>query len=289
MKIAVLGLGLMGAAIALRLKGQGLDVVGWNRSPDEGARAGAGQAWRRSARSGRPSSGRIFDPGPQRLPPPLPSVVFAPARTSASAAASWSADGHHCARPKPEHGEAGGGCRGRVLWRPRYWAACPRRGRAPHPHGGREAVIVRALPLGAQCAGPGPPPHRRRRPGCGPKARHEPADRGTHRQLLPQPGAGPCRGHRRGAVHGAVCAAVPSTRPPSTRSWTSIWPTTTARANFPLKHLLKDVRLCSAAWRSGTGMDTAMITTIEAACIRALEPGLRDQDYSALYEAMAPP
>ena len=35
MKIAVLGLGLMGGAIALRLKGEGLDIVGWNRSPEK--------------------------------------------------------------------------------------------------------------------------------------------------------------------------------------------------------------------------------------------------------------
>ena len=32
MKTAVLGLGLMGGAIALRLKGEGFDIVGWNPS-----------------------------------------------------------------------------------------------------------------------------------------------------------------------------------------------------------------------------------------------------------------
>jgi len=60
-----------------------------------------------------------------------------------------------------------------------------------------------------------------------------------------------------------------------------------AGANFPLKHLLKDVRLFREV--SGPlGMDTALITTIEAACIRALGKGYGDQDYSALYEAMVP-
>jgi len=59
------------------------------------------------------------------------------------------------------------------------------------------------------------------------------------------------------------------------------------KANFPLKHLLKDVRLFRRV-AEGTGMDTAMMTTIEAACIRALGDGYGDQDYSALYEAMAP-
>ncbi|MCP3881261.1 MAG: NAD(P)-binding domain-containing protein, partial [Sulfitobacter sp.] len=35
MKLAVLGLGLMGGTIALRLKNLGLEVVGWNRSPEK--------------------------------------------------------------------------------------------------------------------------------------------------------------------------------------------------------------------------------------------------------------
>jgi 3-hydroxyisobutyrate dehydrogenase len=59
------------------------------------------------------------------------------------------------------------------------------------------------------------------------------------------------------------------------------------KANFPLKHLLKDVRLFRGV-AEGVGMDTSMITTIEAACIRALAEGFGDEDYSALYEAMAP-
>ena len=33
-KTAVLGLGLMGVAVTLRLKTQGMDVVSWNRSPE---------------------------------------------------------------------------------------------------------------------------------------------------------------------------------------------------------------------------------------------------------------
>ena len=58
-------------------------------------------------------------------------------------------------------------------------------------------------------------------------------------------------------------------------------------ANFPLKHLLKDVRLFREA-SAPFGMDAAMITTVEAALIRALGKGYGDQDYSALYEAMVP-
>jgi len=60
------------------------------------------------------------------------------------------------------------------------------------------------------------------------------------------------------------------------------------QANFPLKHLLKDVRLFRTLAEQ-EGLDTALITSIEAACIRALGQGYGDQDYSALYEALVPP
>jgi len=58
-------------------------------------------------------------------------------------------------------------------------------------------------------------------------------------------------------------------------------------ANFPLKHLLKDVRLFREA-SAPFGLDAAMITTVEAALIRALGKGYGDQDYAALYEALVP-
>jgi 3-hydroxyisobutyrate dehydrogenase len=59
------------------------------------------------------------------------------------------------------------------------------------------------------------------------------------------------------------------------------------QANFPLKHLLKDVRLFRRV-AEPLGLDNALITTIEAACARAIGLGYADQDYSALYEAIAP-
>ena len=57
------------------------------------------------------------------------------------------------------------------------------------------------------------------------------------------------------------------------------------KANFPLKHLLKDVRLLGAV-AEDAGMDTAAIAAVEAACIRAQERGYGEQDYSALYETL---
>ncbi|WP_295585376.1 NAD(P)-dependent oxidoreductase [uncultured Lamprocystis sp.] len=57
-------------------------------------------------------------------------------------------------------------------------------------------------------------------------------------------------------------------------------------ANFPLKHLLKDVRLFRQA-AAPLGLDTALAGAIEAACIRGQDLGLGDQDYSAIYEALS--
>ncbi len=58
-----------------------------------------------------------------------------------------------------------------------------------------------------------------------------------------------------------------------------------ARANFPLKHLLKDVRLFERV-ATPLGLDTATTAAIARACERGLEAGRVDQDYSALYEAL---
>ena len=57
------------------------------------------------------------------------------------------------------------------------------------------------------------------------------------------------------------------------------------KANFPLKHLLKDVRLFGEVAEKA-GMDTAFLTAVERACIRARERGYAEQDYSAVYEAV---
>jgi 3-hydroxyisobutyrate dehydrogenase len=56
-------------------------------------------------------------------------------------------------------------------------------------------------------------------------------------------------------------------------------------ANFPLKHLLKDLRLFQEV-AGQVGLDTTLTETIEAACVRSLDQGFGDQDYSAVYEAL---
>lgn len=55
-------------------------------------------------------------------------------------------------------------------------------------------------------------------------------------------------------------------------------------ANFPLKHLRKDVRLFRQVARE-VGLDTTLIAALEQLCARAEAAGFGDQDYSAIYEA----
>ncbi|WP_295539262.1 NAD(P)-dependent oxidoreductase [uncultured Thiohalocapsa sp.] len=58
-----------------------------------------------------------------------------------------------------------------------------------------------------------------------------------------------------------------------------------ASANFPLKHLLKDVRLMEDVMGEA-GLDTALLAAVAAAAERAIDAGYGDADYAALYEAI---
>lgn len=58
-------------------------------------------------------------------------------------------------------------------------------------------------------------------------------------------------------------------------------------ANFPLKHLLKDVRLFRGV-AGRIGLDPGVTAALESACLRAESMGYADADYSALYEALCP-
>ena len=58
-------------------------------------------------------------------------------------------------------------------------------------------------------------------------------------------------------------------------------------ANFPLKHLHKDIRLFRQV-AEPMGLDTGPLAALEGACARAEAQGYGDQDYSALYEAISP-
>ena len=61
-----------------------------------------------------------------------------------------------------------------------------------------------------------------------------------------------------------------------------------ASANFPLKHLLKDVRLMEQVM-GDAGLDTGTLRAVAAAAGRGIDAGLGDADYSALYETLVDP
>ncbi|QIK38354.1 NAD(P)-dependent oxidoreductase [Caldichromatium japonicum] len=58
-------------------------------------------------------------------------------------------------------------------------------------------------------------------------------------------------------------------------------------ANFPLKHLHKDIALF-ARTATALGLETGLSEAIASACYRAEAMGLGEGDYSALYEALVP-
>lgn len=57
--------------------------------------------------------------------------------------------------------------------------------------------------------------------------------------------------------------------------------------NFPLKHLLKDVRLIRQD-AGAKGLDTGVLASLEAVLEQTVERGLGDLDYAVLYEAIRP-
>lgn len=285
MKIAVLGLGLMGAVIALRLKGQGLEVVGWNRSPAK-ARELAEQGLETPG-SAKEAIARadvvvlvLSDAAAIRetlFAPELEDSVrgrvvlqmgtIAPGESRDLAKRVVAAGGEYLESP--------------VL------GSLPeaRDGRLILMAGGERGLFERCLPV-LNALGQDP----RLIGGVGQGAalklamnqliagltasfslslglvREEGIEVGDFMELL----------------RGSALYA-----PTFDKKLNKYLTRDYGKANFPLKHLLKDVSLFRRV-AEGAGMDTAMITTLEAACMRALGQGYGDQDYSALYEAMVP-
>ncbi|GIM08347.1 hypothetical protein Vretimale_12380 [Volvox reticuliferus] len=59
-------------------------------------------------------------------------------------------------------------------------------------------------------------------------------------------------------------------------------------ANFPTKHLLKDVRLFENE-AAAAGLDTRLLAALKAVTQDAVDRGLADTDYSAVFDAVAHP
>lgn len=57
------------------------------------------------------------------------------------------------------------------------------------------------------------------------------------------------------------------------------------RPNFPTRHLVKDIRLFREQ-AAALGLDPAMLDGVEEVVLRAIEQGLGEADYSALYEGV---
>ncbi len=286
MKIAVLGLGLMGAAIALRLKGQGLDVVGWNRTPEKaGGLAGQGLETTGTVREAIERSDL---------------VVLALSDSDAIAEVLFQAGTDISIRDRillqmgtiaPEESrsiatrvEAAGG---EYLEAP-VLGSLPeaRNGRLILMAGGKRSLFERCLSV-LNALGPDPRLVGDVGQGAALKLAMNQLIAGLTASFSLSLGLVRAEGidveQFMEPLRGSALYA-----PTFDKKLDKYLSHDYGRANFPLKHLLKDVRLFRRVAEQ-TGMDTAMITTIEAACIRALSEGYGDQDYSALYEAMAPP
>lgn len=285
MKIAVLGLGLMGGAIALRLKGQRQDVVGWNRSGDKALRLqGQGLATVDSAADALSAADLCI-------------LVLSDDQAIVETLFS---------------GEAAGKLVGRTILQMGTIAPAESRRLAERvtEAGGSylEAPVLGSLPEAAEgrlivMAGGAPALFDHCLPvlkllGRDPRL-IGPVGKGAALKLaLNQLIAGLTAmfslslGLVRAEGIGVeqfmeLLRASALYAPTFDKKLPNYLSHEYGKANFPLKHLLKDVRLFRRV-AEPLKMDTALITTIEAACARALGQGYGDKDYSALYEAISP-
>lgn len=283
MKIAVLGLGLMGGAVALRLKEKDLDVVGWNRGPEK-ARDLAARGLTTVASAREAIEQAQF-------------VVLMLSDTAAIMETLFTAGTNGGIRDRvilqmgtiaptqsrdlAQRVEAGGG---EYLEVP-VLGSLPeaRDGRLILMAGGEPALFERCLPmLGAL--------------GQDPRLIGDVGQGAALKLAMNQLIAGltSCFSLSLGLVRAEgidVAQFMELLRgsalyaPTFDKKLDKYLSHDYGTANFPLKHLLKDVRLFRDVGESA-GMDTALITAVEAACVRAGDRGYAEQDYSALYEAL---
>ena len=283
MKIAVLGLGLMGAVVALRLKEQGLNVVGWNRSPEK-VRDLAEQGLE-TVDSVREAIERaqlvilmlsdaaaisqtLFDGGDAgaiRGRVVLQMGTIAPAQSRDLAQGVEAVGGEYLEAP--------------VL------GSLPeaRDGRLIVMAGGERALFERCLPV-------------LRTLGRDPRLVGDVGQGAALKLAMNQLIAGltSCFSLSLGLVR---AEGIEVTQFMDLLRGSALYAPTFdkkldkylaheyGKANFPLKHLLKDVRLFREVAEK-EGLDTGLIAAIEAACVRAGDRGYGEQDYSAVYEML---
>jgi 3-hydroxyisobutyrate dehydrogenase len=285
MKIAVLGLGLMGAAIALRLKRQGFVVAGWNRSPGKARElAGQGLVTCDSAREAIDRSQVLILALSDA--DAIVQTLFAPAVAEGIAGKIVLQMGTIAPRESRDLANRVRSAGGEYLESP-VLGSLPeaREGRLILMAGGEPALFERCLPL-LRALGADPRLIGEVGQGAALKLAMNQLIAGLTASFSLSLGLVRAEGidveQFMGLLRNSALYA-----PTFDKKLDKYLSHDYGKANFPLKHLLKDVRLFRQV-AAGGGMDTAMITTIEAACIRALDQGFGDQDYSALYEAMAP-
>jgi 3-hydroxyisobutyrate dehydrogenase len=285
MKIAVLGLGLMGAAIALRLKEQGLDVIGWNRTPAK-AKPLAEQGLAIAGKAAEAIAGTDI-------------AVLVLSDATAVADTLFAVDtkgvlgGHVVVQMGTISPDESREIAQRVVASGGEYLESPVLGSLPEARdgklivmaGGDASLFERCLPV-LQALSRDP----RRVGAIGNGA----ALKLAMNQLIAGLTASFCLslalvrsedieiGQFMQLLRGSALYA-----PTFDKKLDKYLSRQYGEANFPLKHLLKDVRLFRQV-AERIGMDTALTVTIEAACLRALGQGYGDQDYSALYEALAP-
>lgn len=285
MKIAVLGLGLMGAAIALRFKGQGLDVVGWNRSPEKARELAArGLETAGSAQEAVERAALIFLVLSDAAA--IKETLFAPEQGGSIQGRILLQMGTITpgeSRDLARRIEAAGG---QYLESP-VLGSLPeaREGRLILMAGGELSLFERCLPV-LKVLGQDPRLIGAVGQGAALKLAMNQLIAGLTASFSLSLGLVREEGidvpQFMELLRGSALYA-----PTFDKKLDKYLTHDYGKANFPLKHLLKDVGMFRRA-AEGAGMDTAMITSIEAACIRALGQGYGDQDYSALYEAMIP-
>jgi 3-hydroxyisobutyrate dehydrogenase len=285
MNIAVLGLGIMGAAIALRLKAQGLDVIGWNRSPEK-ARDLSAQGLETVG-----SVGEAIERGEILIvvlsdAPAIAETLFAPGVDDGAEGRLVLQMGTIAPAESRDLAKRVAFAGGEYLESP-VLGSVPeaQNGRLILMAGGEPALFERCLPV-LSALGDDPRLVGDIGQGAALKLAMNQLIAGLTASFSLSLGLVRAEGidvsQFMGLLRGSALYA-----PTFDKKLDKYLAHDYGTANFPLKHLLKDVRLVRRV-AEGAGMDTAMITTIEAACIRALDQGYGDQDYSALYEAMSP-
>jgi 3-hydroxyisobutyrate dehydrogenase len=285
MKIAVLGLGLMGAAIAVRLKRQGLDVVGWNRSPEKGRELSA---------QGLETVGAVREAMDRAE---MLILVLSDARAIAEtlfvSGVAEGIEGRVVLQMGTIAPAQSRDLSTRVVSAGGEYLEAPVLGSLPEARDGRlilmaggERVLFERCMRVLSVLGSDPRLVGDVGQGAALKLAMNQLIAGLTASFALSLGLVRAEGldveQFMDLLRGSALYA-----PTFDKKLDKYLAHDYGKANFPLKHLLKDVRLFRHVAES-SGMDTAMIATIEAACIRAQSQGYGDQDYSALYEAMSP-